>query len=1116
MQTMLQGDVTTIAYLWQVTRTDGWVLGFTTFDQDINYAGVTFEAATGLTNSANQSNSDLSVDNLEVTSFLESDAITEDDIRAGLYDGSDVELYLCDWTTALATAAGSQYYPGDFTSQMEQSLTWLLARQGAPAGAWTAAINSELAGFVAAAFVVDASLDDLPQTVFENIIFSGGANFVTSTGSGDAPQTLAGWCYNLKPGTAYRVDIYLKTDVFYYQGGVYPNPDGSWAMPVGSAGTAIAVLYPNSVAPPSTIGADFSVLPSGWIAHSNTGLGPKLTGYYAQFYSMTDIEYLQEDNIPVVVQDALHASCGSSVVPATGTVTVHILQDNAIAGPQLVFSSAQSSYEALPRSFDIPTTDPLYVENPAQSNQAPLADRSFIYDCALAIIAYTLSGNGLAAQNIILQLNAILDEPGFLANVILENAEDGSTARWTVTGSGTVSNIPASTAPAEPPYGTGQVIQFTATAADATFTYNPTLDDTTDIEVTFEHVETSAVGFVITVDVTTTSGDVTEIQATSSTGAASYNASTKVITVPIGAGNGAWRTTVLEVASLASSLASDTLTAITGFAVELTTTGSMNFDNLSCGVVQPAGSLSFSYDVFHGQQDQAYIRTGAMAWVLFAYAIYMEVTGDLTTPVAAAQQMVTFLLTLQSTAADLTNGMFYGGFGAYEDPGYQYVPGQQMFVSTEHQVDLYFAFKRLAPQLTLAGGSYATTATSIDSIADALGAAVISTLWISGSPGRFAQGVTGSTIDPSLACDASGTWAALFADAMGRDDLAKECLQFVYENFYLTDQTISESSATDSFNETYSETTAFSGFVNYADSSGGYTDAPASVSMEETWGMILALLRLYNVSAIQTYFASVVTGGINAFLTRMVGDQVTVRNVTANGSLVAYSLAARDLPWEFDVWPALTPTAWMWITLQYPTFLLATSNSGTGANPGVDAVLLRKGTLGQVKMKNGVFTAEFRGLAHKLTTVVGATYGPICRATFGSGLNGIDMNSHWKCMYNVTLVRETGSLASVTNARTLVPASGLTTTADWFNDGFITFTSGVLEGESLEIKSWDGTTLGLFLDLPELPAAGDTFNIEAGCDKTPATCQSKFSNIVNFQGENFIPGMDQLLDYASS
>jgi uncharacterized phage protein (TIGR02218 family) len=147
---------------------------------------------------------------------------------------------------------------------------------------------------------------------------------------------------------------------------------------------------------------------------------------------------------------------------------------------------------------------------------------------------------------------------------------------------------------------------------------------------------------------------------------------------------------------------------------------------------------------------------------------------------------------------------------------------------------------------------------------------------------------------------------------------------------------------------------------------------------------------------------------------------------------------------------------------------------------------------------------------------IGHTYGPVCRATFGSGLNGIDLNSHYLCNFDVTTVRQSGHLSSVTDLRTLVPASGLTGAAGWFNDGFLTFTSGVLSGASAEIKSWDGTTLGLFLDLAAAPSPGDTFNIEPGCNHLVTDCETKFSNIINFRGEPFIPGMDQLLDYPTS
>jgi uncharacterized phage protein (TIGR02218 family) len=189
-------------------------------------------------------------------------------------------------------------------------------------------------------------------------------------------------------------------------------------------------------------------------------------------------------------------------------------------------------------------------------------------------------------------------------------------------------------------------------------------------------------------------------------------------------------------------------------------------------------------------------------------------------------------------------------------------------------------------------------------------------------------------------------------------------------------------------------------------------------------------------------------------------------------------------------------------------------------------LLIRRATVGIIKMVNGMFTAELRGLTNKLTTVLGSTYGKICRATFGSGLNGIDMDSHWKCRFDVLTVRQTGSVDTAPDAATIVPAAGLTHggvpgtvdpgAAGWFNNGFLKFTSGALNGVAFEIKSWDGTTLNLFLPMPEQPAPGDNFMIEPGCSKLLPDCRDKFNNVINRRAEDFIPGMDQILDYPNA
>jgi uncharacterized phage protein (TIGR02218 family) len=178
-------------------------------------------------------------------------------------------------------------------------------------------------------------------------------------------------------------------------------------------------------------------------------------------------------------------------------------------------------------------------------------------------------------------------------------------------------------------------------------------------------------------------------------------------------------------------------------------------------------------------------------------------------------------------------------------------------------------------------------------------------------------------------------------------------------------------------------------------------------------------------------------------------------------------------------------------------------------------VKIRKGTVGQVKMVNGVFTAELRGIANKLTTAIGSAFGPACRAVFGSGVNGINMNDKFLCHVDSIALRQNGVVVSSPDPHHVAP-SGLTGATGWFNDGILVFTSGALNGYSYEIKAWDGTTLTIFLPMDEAPAPGDTFTAEPGCAHTIQDCVGKYNNLINFRGDPFLPSMDAILDYPNA
>jgi hypothetical protein len=874
------------------------------------------------------------------------------------------------------------FWPGDFYRDFAQTLAWLIDRQNAPAGNWqaNALATATTQPMWQCGIVSSADLADCAQAAIENIVFDvptgvvedsisagpdgfpinyspvvlpGGQIFL-NTFMLTAAITARGRCFSLlNPANQYRVDLFVCTDVWYYKGSAALSDLGggmaTWSASIshgGTPGAMLAVLYPTSVAQPSS-GWYGGTLPAGWKAHSNMGVGRRLVDYMGRVYSKTDIEYLKEGDLPVIVQDAHHARIGSTKVMGTGTPTMHIVYNDPVVGWLSVFSTLQHQavFSDLPRSLDVPTSDPAYVPDVTSTNSAAVQNRSWIYDAALAILAYVSAGNFAAAQRIVTRFNTLLDRPEYLAQTTLENCEDGSTARWTAAGDPGAS-ITMWNDPLRAPFGGGKQMQCHAAAAGDAFTYigpavyGSGLPDSDDPIIQWQFRAQSTLTWYFELALVTQHSAVTKLRVTSDeTGPPTYNAPSKTITYPIGPGNDDYHFYKFNLQHLCAELASDVWTSTTGFKVVLTKVGNLHLDNLSLGIPQPEGSLSFSYDVYNGLPDQVYIRTGAMAWVAYAYALYMEAAAD-PSPALYLRKMLNFLLTLESTDADLRGGLLKGGYGRYLDPGYHYEPGLRPWVSTEHNIDAYFAFVRAARVLPTAAAellkrglitsaqatALGTTATTIGTKAQNIKAKILSNLYIAPGtdPGHFAQGVNADgTLDTAVALDAAGSWAAIFCCEAGEDAKAAECLKFIHQKLFLTNRTIVKSDASQTWNMAYEQLTPFDGFMPYG---AGYSNPPEAVWGEGTWGVINALLRCYDSSAIQSYFAGA-EGSIDQFLTRLARGQKTILTTTGEGSLLNYSLASRSLPYEFSVWAGIGSTAWMWLTAWNPTLLLASETS---------------------------------------------------------------------------------------------------------------------------------------------------------------------------------------------
>ena len=94
---MLDGELTTLAFCWKLERRDGICLGFTTHDRDVLVDGLSYRAAPGMLPSAISLSDGFDAEALEVAGALTSDAISEKDLNEGRWDGAAVSIFLLDW-----------------------------------------------------------------------------------------------------------------------------------------------------------------------------------------------------------------------------------------------------------------------------------------------------------------------------------------------------------------------------------------------------------------------------------------------------------------------------------------------------------------------------------------------------------------------------------------------------------------------------------------------------------------------------------------------------------------------------------------------------------------------------------------------------------------------------------------------------------------------------------------------------------------------------------------------------------------------------------------------------------------------------------------------------------
>lgn len=161
---------------------------------------------------------------------------------------------------------------------------------------------------------------------------------------------------------------------------------------------------------------------------------------------------------------------------------------------------------------------------------------------------------------------------------------------------------------------------------------------------------------------------------------------------------------------------------------------------------------------------------------------------------------------------------------------------------------------------------------------------------------------------------------------------------------------------------------------------------------------------------------------------------------------------------------------------------------------------LIKGRFGEVTLGNGEIVVELRGLQQALQQSVGSVSSKTCRARLGDAA----------CTKPLGPLTVTGTLTAV-NGKQIFTDTARTEADDWFAEGIFTFTSGPCAGLSQKVKTYAADTFTLSLPMILQPAVGNTYSVVAGCRKRLLEdCITKFGNVLNFQGEPHLPGMDAL------
>ena len=161
----------------------------------------------------------------------------------------------------------------------------------------------------------------------------------------------------------------------------------------------------------------------------------------------------------------------------------------------------------------------------------------------------------------------------------------------------------------------------------------------------------------------------------------------------------------------------------------------------------------------------------------------------------------------------------------------------------------------------------------------------------------------------------------------------------------------------------------------------------------------------------------------------------------------------------------------------------------------IGSKILFSGSVASVELERTKVEIQVKSYIELLNVVIPRRiYIPGCQNTLYDGICRLDINDY---EFN-SRVEGTGSTTKSINCN-------LTQETEYFDLGFLEFTSGDNIGEIRTIRSYTVGVVNLIVPLEFVPNSGDRFIIYPGCDKRIETCTNRFDNVSNYRGFPYIP-----------